>query len=299
MLLLAAAAYFWLHGEYRQQAAAPVAERYKNDVPPGGQKAVLTLANGSRIVLDSAQNGLLTRQGNTQVLKLDSGQLSYRSAKMQPGAAVEYNVLTTPRGGQYRLTLPDGTKVWLNAASSLKFPTVFTGKSREVTLTGEAYFEVAGNKEMPFRVHAVGTTIEDIGTHFNIMAYPDEKTVKTTLLEGVVSVSSGTQSKVLKPGEQAVVSNAMPDGINVHQADLEEAVAWTNGGFYFHHTNIYEVMRQISRWYDVEVNYEDSVDVYLNGNIERDVNASEVFRMLELAGEVSFKIEGRKITVMR
>jgi transmembrane sensor len=255
------------------------------DLPPGGNKATLTLADGSAITLDSADR--MMQQGSTAIHQ-KNGQLQYSNQ----GVDAVYNTLTTPRGGQFQLTLPDGTKVWLNAASSLKFPVAFTGKQRDVTLTGEAYFEVVHNEQMPFKVHVTGMVIEDLGTHFNIMAYPDEATIKTTLLEGAVSVSDGNKNVRLKPGQQAV-------GIKVQQADTDEAIAWKNGEFSFHHASIYEVMRQVSRWYDVDVSYKDSLDTYLTGNIKRSENVSSIFKMLEVAGDIKLKIDNRKVSVMK
>jgi ferric-dicitrate binding protein FerR (iron transport regulator) len=256
-----------------------------SDLAPGRNKATLTLADGSAITLDSADR--VMQQGSTAIHQ-KNGQLQYSNQ----GVDVVYNTLTTPRGGQYQLTLPDGTKVWLNAASSLKFPVAFTGKQREVTLTGEAYFEVVHNEQMPFKVQVAGMVIEDLGTHFNIMAYADEAMVKTTLLEGAVSVSDGNKNVRLKPGQQTV-------GMKVQQADTDEAIAWKNGEFSFHHTSIYEVMRQVSRWYDVDISYKDSLDTYLSGNIKRSENVSAIFKMLELAGDIKLKIDNRKVSVMK
>lgn len=263
----------------------PVNKVYVQDLPPGRNKATLTLADGTSITLDSANR--VIQQGSTAVHQ-QNGQLEYSNQ----GVDVVYNTLTTPRGGQFQVTLPDGTKVWLNAASSLKFPVAFTGKERVVTLTGEAYFEVIHNEQMPFRVHTNGMVIEDLGTHFNIMAYPDEALVKTTLLEGAVSVSDGNRNVRLKPGQQTV-------GMKVQAADTEEAVAWKNGEFSFHHTSIYEVMRQVSRWYDVDVSYQDSLDTYLSGNIKRSENVSAIFKMLEVAGDIKLKIDNRKVSIMK
>jgi transmembrane sensor len=260
----------------------------QQDILPGNDKAILTLADGTVVTLDSAGNRLI-KQGKTAIQQ-QGGKLQYNA--QDPGASISYNTLTTPRGGQFRITLPDGTEVWLNAASSLKYPVAFTGKQREVILTGEAYFEVVHNDKMPFSVHAGDMDIKDVGTHFNIMAYKDEATIKTTLIEGAVNVSNGKRDLLLKPGQQAV-------GMDIQEADVDEAIAWKNGEFSFHHTSIYEIMRQLSRWYDVDINYKDSLNIYLSGNITKNVSVSEVFKMLELAGDVRFKIENRKATVMK
>ncbi|MVT43076.1 DUF4974 domain-containing protein [Chitinophaga oryziterrae] len=280
MLLLVIAGGFYRH----THKSDPV----RQDIMPGSNKAILTLADGSTITLDSAGNRLI-QQGRTAIQQ-QGGKLQY-NARNSDGS-VSYNTLSTPRGGQFRITLPDGTEVWLNAASSLKYPVAFTGKQREVTLTGEAYFEVVHNENMPFSVHAAGMNIKDVGTRFNIMAYTDEAAIKTTLIEGAVNISDGKNDHLLKPGQQAV-------GMDIREADADEAIAWKNGEFSFHHTSIYEIMRQLSRWYDVDINYKDSLNIYLSGNITKNVSVSEVFKMLELAGDVTFKIENRKATVMK
>lgn len=272
------------------------------DVLPGGAKAVLTLSNGRRVVLDSARNGALATQGNSHVVKLSNGQMAYEPAEAEQdgsggNAAVAYNTLTTPRGGSYQLTLPDGSRVWLNSASSLRFPVAFTGGERRVTLEGEAYFEVTKNRLHPFIVQTHGIEIKDLGTRFNVMAYGDEPDIRTTLVEGAVQVANGLKNVLLKPGQQAIVGENAGGKIMVAPADTDAAVAWKAGYFSFHHTNIYEIMRQISRWYDVNVSYADSLDVSLNGHISRGVNASEVFRTLELTGELTFTIEGRRVIV--
>jgi ferric-dicitrate binding protein FerR (iron transport regulator) len=277
------------------------------DVAPGGNKAVLTLANGSMIVLDSVHQGTLAMQGNNRVMKVDRGMIAYHQLaagsgqpageKRQP--EVQFNTLTTPRGGEYQLELSDGTKVWLNSASSLKFPTAFEGKERKVILTGEAYFEVVKDKDQPFKVQVGGMEVEDLGTHFNVMAYSDEPDIKTTLLEGAVKVINGNATATLQPGQQAIITHDSDKDIRVVETDTAEAVSWKNGVFAFHSTNIYEIMKQLSRWYNVDVSYHDSLHVFLNGEISRNVKVSEVFKMLELTGELSFTIDGKKIIVRK
>lgn len=277
------------------------------DVAPGGNKAVLTLANGSMIVLDSAHQGTLAMQGNNRVMKVDRGMIAYhqlaagngQSAREKQQPEAQFNTLTTPGGGEYQLELSDGTKVWLNSASSLKFPTAFEGKERKVLLTGEAYFEVVKNNDQPFKVQVGGMEVEDLGTHFNIMAYSDEPDIKTTLLEGAVKVINGNATATLQPGQQAIITHEPNEDIRVVEADTAEAVSWKNGIFAFHSTNIYEIMRQLSRWYNVDVSYYDSLHVFLNGEISRNVKVSEVFKMLELTGELSFTIDGKKIIVRK
>jgi transmembrane sensor len=276
----------------------------KNDVAPGGNKAILTLADGSSIVLDSASNGTLGQQGNIKIIKLDNGLLAYsvNGKQLTENDEAFYNTISTPRGGQYQITLADGTMVWLNAASSIRFPVLFTGTQRKVEITGEVYFEVAKNKTMPFKVKATSSEIEVLGTHFNVNAYEDEATTKTTLLEGSIKVStasfvSNTQTtKFLQPGQQASSSN---DGkINIlSNADLEETMAWKNGRFQFKSTDLKSMLRQIARWYDVDVEYRGNVDLHFTGQLTRNENVSKVFEKLALTNEVHFKIEGRRIIV--
>jgi transmembrane sensor len=293
------------------------------DAAPGKNGALLTLADGSTIVLDSAANGALAQQGSTQLIKADNGKLTY-SPSTSTGAAREetvYNTITTPRGRQFQLILPDGSKVWLNAASSLTYPTAFTGNERKVTLTGEAYFEVTSlpgktGKKMPFLVDMstipggkVNGTIEVLGTHFNINAYHDETSIRTTLLEGSVKVSpvfssqlaahnlsrhSGS-SQLLSPGQQAQLSN---DKLSiVTNPDLEAVTAWKNGVFNFHKSDLPAVMRQLSRWYDVEVVYQGAVPGRLfGGEIERNLHLSKVLKILSKMG-VQCTIEGKKLIV--
>ena len=274
----------------------------KHDIAPGGNKAVLTLADGSPVILDSVSNGIIGQQGNTKVQKLDSGLLVYlingRYAASTDGNF--YNKITTPRGGQYQVTFTDGTKVWLNAASSIRFPVVFTGKNRQVEITGEAYFEVGKNKTMPFRVKANNSIIEVVGTHFNVSAYEDEAEIKTTLLEGKIKVSaldSGDKlPAVLEPGEQAAINK---DGkINIkNDADTEAATAWMNGYFQFKSAHLKTILRQIARWYDVNIEYKGNADMLFTGQLTRNENVSKLLNKLALTGEVHFTIDGKKIIV--
>ena len=276
------------------------------DIGPGGNKAILVLANGSNVILDSAHNGVLGKSGQSHFIKIKNGQLAYHNQESsrikedkKTKQQIQYNTLITPRGGQYQITLADGTKVWLNSGSSLKFPVAFTGQERVVKLTGEAYFEVIEDKEHPFKVLTSNMEVEDLGTHFNISAYPDEPNIKTTLLEGSVAVRNSGNEVTLKPGQQSIASNQTTGEIKVENVDTEMSVAWKNGYFSFHNTSIYEIMKEISRWYDVDVHFDDSLHVYLNGEISRDVKVSKVFEMLELTGELKFYIEGKKILVAK
>ncbi|MRG47957.1 DUF4974 domain-containing protein [Chitinophaga sp. SYP-B3965] len=273
-----------------------VKENKLHQVVPGGNKAVLTLADGTQITLDSTGNGAIASQGNVQVIKLDSGQLAYNAAKGGKGNEMSYNTLVTPRGGQFRIILPDGSKVWLNAASSLHFPTAFNGKEREVQLIGEAYFEVAKNPQMPFKVKVNEMAVQVLGTHFNVMAYPDEANIKTTLLEGAVKIQHGAKAVQLKPGQQAQLNTAGNISVN-EGVDMEEVVAWKNGYFHFNHESLEGMMRQIGRWYDAEITYEGNIsDREFGGKIERGSDITEVLKILELS-KVHFRIEGKKIIV--
>jgi hypothetical protein len=266
-----------------------------NDVAPGGNKAILTLANGTSIILDSAANGTLTTQGNSKILKLN-GMLSYNTLKNK-SSEVLYNTISTPRGGQYELMLSDGSKVWLNAASSLRFSASFVGKERKVELLGEAYFEVAKNAAMPFKVKVHGMEVEVLGTHFNINSYDNESMIRTTLLEGSVKIDKNNSSSLLKPGQQAQMNKAGEIKI-INNVDEEEAIAWKEGKFQFDKADIHDIMRQLARWYDVDVEYKGTVSSHFGGTISRDVNLSQVLNMLHLTGEVNFQIQDKKVLVM-
>ncbi|MDO6431072.1 DUF4974 domain-containing protein [Flavitalea sp. BT771] len=277
----------------------PPSAAVRHDRLPGGNVALLTLSDGSVIALDSARTGLLTQQGNTKIAKLNNGQLAYKSLNEKPTALL-YNTLTTPRGGQYRLILPDGTGVWLNAASSITYPTAFNGDERVVRIAGEVYFEVQRDPAHPFKVTfnpgADSGSVEVLGTHFNINAYPDETTVKTTLLEGRVRVVSKATT-LLKPGQQASLDNTGHAAI-FQDVDLDEVIAWKNGRFHFEDADIRTVMRQIARWYDVEVVFEGTITTEkFVGDIPRNSRLTEVFKILELSN-VHFKVEDKKVTVL-
>lgn len=300
IVMLGTTAYFTI---YRQPGSNEIAneatpqERFKNDILPGGNKAVLTLADGSTIILDDAQNGALAQQGNTKVIKL-GGKLSYDPANSGTNEVL-YNTIATPRGGQYQIELPDGSQVWLNAASSLRFPTAFAGKERRVEISGEAYFEVAKNKAMPFVVGVNGAEVQVLGTHFNVMAYGEEKALKTTLLEGSVRFVSGSKKSMLKPGQQSQLNKEGQVKV-LSSVDVEEVMAWKNGMFHFENADIEKVMRELSRWYDVEVVYQtENIKQLFVGQVSRHLKLSEVLTALEqLTDDVKFKIEGKRIIVM-
>ncbi len=295
ILILFVAALLWFRSDHTTEIASKnsIKKFYKNDIPPGSDKAILQLADGSTIVLDDANDGALAQQGNSKVIKLN-GKLNYNAL---PGSnEVVYNSISTPRGGKFQIELPDGTQVWLNATSSLRFPTAFVEKNRRVEITGEAYFEVAKDKSKPFIVSVNGAEVEVLGTHFNVMAYKDEAVVKTTLLEGAIKFVKGTASNTLKPGQQAQVLNSgqvkVVDGVN-----LDEVVAWKNGLFNFQGEDIGTVIRLLARWYDVDVIYNEKIDDLFYAKIPRSTNLSAVLKLLEMTGKVHFEIDGRKITV--
>ncbi len=272
--------------------------RFKNDVLPGENRAILTLDDGSQINLDDAQNGVLASEDNTDIRKTGSGQLEY-SAGDKIIETLKYNTLSTPMGGQYQLSLPDGSKVWLNSGSSIRFPTAFIGKERVIELKGEAFFDIKENKKMPFIVRTNNSMdIRVLGTQFNVMAYDDEKSINTTLLEGSVQILKESGTAFLEPG-QAAILNKGTGKIKVAIADIDEAVAWKNGYFIFSNENIESIMRKVSRWYNVEVDYQGNLsNKDFVGTISRDKNISEILKMLELTGAIHFRIEGRRITVM-
>jgi transmembrane sensor len=279
---------------------APEPIRLPKDIVPGRNNATLTLSGGSIIALDTARNGIIAEQGNAKVIMLDSGRIAYTPSTIikLSAAEISYNTISTPRAAQYELVLSDGTKVWLNAASSLRYPTAFSGKDRSVVLTGEGYFEVAKNKEKPFIVRIGGLEVEVLGTHFNIMAYDDEKAIQTTLLEGVVKVRYDKQSDVLESGKQAILRRDN-NNLTVSNANINQAVAWKNGYFYFDRSDIRTIMRQVSRWYDLDIVYEAQLpDMTFSGKIERRLPLSGIAHLLE-SSQIHFRLEGKKCIIMK
>ena len=305
VLLLAGGAYRLM----QKPAPAPLATvtpKPANDVAPGSNKAVLILADGTQVPLDSAINGTLAQQGNTKISRQGAGQLTYTYNEASHDAlTMQYNTLRTPRGGQFQVTLPDGTHVWLNAESTLKYPVSFNGRNRQVELNGEAYFEVAANAHQPFRVMVPTRTdngkdsleIAVLGTHFNVMAYDNEQQIKTTLLEGAVRVSSNGNSKRLQPGEGIALNKSNSTLSAPANVNTEEAVAWKNGFIQLEGNDIASAMRLIARWYDVEVIYKAPVSAHFRGIIPRNVPVSQVLKMMELTGEVHFEIKGKQLIV--
>ena len=294
VLIGGAALFFALRTPNKPIAANPVV----HDVLPGGNKAILTLANGQKIVLDNAKNGVIAKQGACVVNKTQNGQLEYQTQNDASAVADvnQLNMVSTPRGGEFQIVLPDGTRVWLNAESSIKYPTAFASNKRLVEITGEAYFEVAKNAAKPFIVQTHHSRVEVLGTHFDVMAYDDEAVQKTTLLEGSVKISNSTASLVLKPGQQAQLSAAQ--GLRlVDNVNVDEEVAWKNGLFQFSDADIKSIMRQAARWYDVQVIYQGNLPVkQYTGRISRNVKASGLLNMLRFTG-VNARIEGKIIYI--
>lgn len=302
LLVISAGLYFYSKQPVSLQSAKQKIV-VENDIMPGGNRATLILSDGSKIVLDDTKKGVVAKQAGLKIQKTADGKVIYDLSKPgNPTSSIAYNIIETPRGGQYQINLPDGSKVWLNSASSLKFPVIFTGKNRIVELQGEAYFEIAGNKDMPFKVTVDTAEIEVLGTHFNVMAYAEEGSINTTLLEGSVRFSTGKESKRISPGQQLRLTKTM----KIVEADLNEAIAWKNGYFIFKNEDISSIMRKISRWYDVEIEYQKTIpQKKFLGKISRAGNVSDVLEMLELTGAVRFNIvqgdsskKGRRIIVM-
>jgi uncharacterized protein YlzI (FlbEa/FlbD family) len=284
---------FTSHNKVKQNATA--SQTPAADLMPGSNKVTLTLSNGNKVVLSGAKNGLVASDAGIAINKTADGSVAYASKQggQQPAEPL-FNTATTPRGGQYQFTLSDGTKVWLNAATTFKFPVQFEGNERRVELTGEAYFEVAHDRSKPFRVVSNGQVVEVLGTHFNVNSYADEQVMSTTLLEGSVKVSHNGSSKMIKPGEQAQLN---ADKLDVVTVNTDQAIAWKNGLFYFHDASIYEVMRQFSRWYDVDVKFEGNVpEREFSGGISRNVKASQILDLLSFK-KVKYRIQGKTIII--
>ena len=293
ILLFFVAGYFLLHNTNKP---LPIAEQpVKKDLPAGRQGAILTLSNGHQIVLDSAGNEVVTSDGGVQVIH-KGGELSYGGNTNE----VLYNQVVTPKGRKWQLTLSDGTKVWLNAASSVRYPISFVGKERIVEVSGETYFEVAPDKNRPFRINIAGKgKIEVLGTRFDVNAYDDEDAIRTTLLEGSVKMIRGGSARLLSPGQQAVFANGADDIKVINDANIDEVMAWRNGRFIFSDMDLKSIMRQLTRWYDVDVVYEGKVpEIRVGGIIHNNVYLSTVMEFLGENG-VHYKIEGKKITIMQ
>jgi len=284
--------------EVKQVAAANI---IPNDVAPAKNTATLTLANGKKITLADAPIGLIAEQRNVSIFKTSDGKLVYKSKSLKANEAPflgnpELNIISTARGQQYQVILPDGSKIWLNAASSFTFPATFGSlKQRKVELTGEAYFEVAKDKSHPFIVKTDKQEVEVLGTHFNVNSYSDEDATKTTLLEGSVKVSNSNEQKILHPGQESLLAK---NSLVIRKADTQEAVAWKNGDFIFNNEDFGSILRQVARWYNVEIidkgNHEN---LHLSGTVSRSKNISAVLKALEITGKVKFKIDGNRVIV--
>jgi hypothetical protein len=297
LVAVAGAALFFINFSGKGAEAVHIPVIAATDIPaPAISKATITLQNGKRIPVDGLIIGRTALQGETSVQKTADGQIVYMGDDERM-PEVHFNTLTNPRGSKVmQLTLSDGTKVWLNAESEIRYPVAFTAGQREVEMKGEAYFEVAKDVQKPFIVQSNSITVQVTGTHFNVNAYTDDPTLRITLLEGGVKVSKENNTVLLKPGEQAEV------GGNIHinaNADIDQVMAWKNGIFSFNGTDIYTAMRQISRWYDVDIRFNDAIKENFYGDIPRDSNISGVLNMLETTGSVHFKTIGNMIEVYK
>jgi transmembrane sensor len=292
LILIAGTAFWFLQNKPAEPGAIASAT---HDVAPGMNGAILTLADGKKIILDSTGNGQLTIEGNTKITKHNDG-LAY-TAGTENTNATSFNTLSTPRARQFQLTLPDGTHVWLNAASSITYPTAFTGKKREVTVTGEVYFEVVHNTSTPFIVAVNEATIQVFGTNFNVNAYPDEAAVRTTLLEGSVKVTNALGSVMIKPGEQANITDQRNSIKVLTDPDIDQVMAWKNGEFAFNNTSVESILQQAARWYDVDIVMEAKIKEGFTVNVSRNVPISKLLKSMEVSGGVHFEVDGRTIRV--
>ncbi|WP_316825195.1 FecR family protein [Pedobacter miscanthi] len=295
VLALLAGTYVYLKQSEGIIKVTNVPKTPKTKIMPGGNNAVLLLADGSQIALNSASDGHIADQSGVQVIKTKSGELLYRFVGNTNTTAI--NTISTPRGGQYHLILVDGTQVWLNANSSVKFPTAFNGNERRVEVSGEVYFEVAKNKTKPFIVHTDQSDIKVLGTHFNVNTYDDEAAQRTTLLEGSIQLTRGNQKVLLTPGQQASI-NRKAEAIKIKEiADLDAVIAWKNGYFQFEKSDLQSVMRQVSRWYNTSVDYNGTIPTKeYSGKIPRNVNVSKLIEMLSYSG-IHCEIKNNQIIV--
>ena len=300
LVALSAGAYLWLASSSNKNKE-PELVQTQPDIAPGREGAILTLADGQKIVLDSLGNGTIANQNGTNVL-LNNGQLLYAANGAAIKGTQQWNTMQTPKGRQFNVTLPDGTRVWLNAASSITFPTSFTGNERRVKITGEAYLEVAKNKTIPFLVSINDKAeVQVLGTSFNVNGYDDEPQINTTLLEGSIRVhdSQKINSAMVKPGQQAQIAANVNNGISVKQADIDKVMAWRNGAFNFEGASLQEVMRQLTRWYDIEVEYETGIpDIHFVGEMSRDMSLAGVLKALE-ATNVHFRLENDRRLIVK
>lgn len=294
LILAVAGVYLLLNGKPALIHAPAIARSKPAEIKPGGDIASLTLADGTVVVLDSARKGLLAKQGTTQLTTPGEGVLAYKENASGSGEIL-FNTLRTPLGGQYRLVLSDGTKVWLNAASSLCFPASFAGPTRGVELTGEAYFEVAKNGDKPFIVSTPAVKVQVLGTRFNLNVYDNEE-ARTTLCEGSVKISEGNATGLLAPGQQAVTNRGRINILN--NVNMEQALAWKNGIFYFDGADLFSVMREVERWYDIKVIYpKQPPEFKFRGKLPRDLSLAQVLKVLTET-EVKFSLRDRNLTIL-
>jgi ferric-dicitrate binding protein FerR (iron transport regulator) len=267
-------------------------------IKPGTDRAILKLGNGTTVVLDSLRNGIISKENGVVLNNAKDGILQYILDASSPDLVQTFNTVTTPRGGQYKVVLSDGTQAWLNAASSISYPVAFSHDARNVEVTGEVYFEVTKDKSRPFLVTAGTATVEVLGTRFDVNSYVDEPGINVSLLEGSVKVRAGDQSVTIIPGQQCVLDQA--GNLSAGPADMEQVTAWKEGYFRWSNENIVTIMRQVSRWYDVEVVYEGDIrNENFGGIVARKDNIEKVLRIMESTGTVHFKTTGKKVTVMR
>jgi len=299
LLLFSTITYYLFEKQPKKELVQHIVQpqHIEKDALPGFDGAILTTASGNQIILDSTANGIVSKEEHTHVVKKDN-KLIYSESSEAPTEIESFNTLSTLKGRKFQLVLADGTKVWLDAASSITYPIAFTGKQRKVQVTGQLYFEVAKDTARPFIVESAGTSVQVLGTHFNVNAYGDESAMKTTLLEGAIKITRKDRSLLLQPGQQAVISGTEAGAIQLNNAvDLDAVMAWKNGLFQFTNADLPTVLRQLARWYDMEIIYDGKIpDRKFEGKIGRDLNLSQVLKLLEKV-QVKFRIDGNKLIV--
>jgi transmembrane sensor len=300
ILIMIAVGSFFIRRDKKTEMVNQVPGATKQEIRPGSNKAVLTLSSGEQIVLTDPHSGVLAKEGAAKIIKKENGELVY-NLENKPAKQSDkpiYNTITVPRGGQYQLVLSDGSKVLLNAASSLTYPAEFNGRYRNVELKGEGYFEVAKNASKPFIVKANDVEVRVLGTHFNISAYSDDANITTTLIEGAVSMNKGKQARLLAPGQQGISAYTTGE-ISVQPANIEQTMGWVKGKFVFKDLNIKEIMKIAGRWYDIEVEYRGNVQSKkFGGTTSRFSNITELLDYMKITGGVNYKIEGRRVILM-
>ncbi|NIG52526.1 FecR family protein [Chitinophaga sp. Cy-1792] len=287
LLLVSAMSFFWWTSFRNTKRSIIYSEAAK--VLPGRTGAILTLSNGETVLLDSAGNGVIATQGGTSIVK-DQDQIKYHPESGSKD--IVYNTITTPTGRTFKVMLPDSSHVWLNAESSITYPTAFAGKDREVSITGEVYFEVTHKTGINFRVKAGSETFEDLGTSFNINAYTDEPNLKGTLVEGALKI----RDVIMRPENQVMIARSGKMQL-LENVDVENVVAWKNGNFHFNSVDIHTIMRQVGRWYGVNIEYEGTFEETYSGGISRNVKLAELLHILEVTGKLNFEFRDRTIII--